>query len=165
LYLPPVFKMMPFSPPQMIISLPVQTAVLTSRPVGALEMVVGVQTFVLGLYLPPVLKKLTLLYPPHAIISLPVHTAVGKYRPVGALVVVVAVQVSSVQLGVGVGVCAQLVETRNNIATPRRAVFASGKRISSLSANETKSMDYAREHDVLSSLKNVLTNPLWRGSL
>jgi hypothetical protein len=58
-----------------------------------LVVLVAVQLSVLGLYLPPVLKWLTLI-PPQAIISLPAHTAVWKYRAAGALVVLVAVQVS-----------------------------------------------------------------------
>ena len=37
---------------------------------------VAVQLSVLGLYLPPVLKKVLPLYPPQTIISLPVQTAV-----------------------------------------------------------------------------------------
>jgi len=60
----------------MIISLPVHTAVGKYRPAGALVVLVAVQPSVLGLYLPPVLKKLLMLYPPQTIISLPVHTAV-----------------------------------------------------------------------------------------
>ena len=46
----------PSYPPQTIISLPVQTAVCSSRAVGALVVLVAVQLSVLGLYLPPVLK-------------------------------------------------------------------------------------------------------------
>src|SRR4029077_17237011 len=42
-YLPPVFKAGPFHPPQMIISLPVQTAVWLFRAEGALVRLVGVQ--------------------------------------------------------------------------------------------------------------------------
>ena len=58
-YLPPVFTT-PENPvpPQTIISLPVQTAVCDSRPEGAASSVVGVQLFVSGLYLPPVLVSL-----------------------------------------------------------------------------------------------------------
>ena len=56
-YLPPLLKKMPtFSPPQTIISLPVQTAVWEFRAAGASEMLVALQTFVLGLYRPPVFK-------------------------------------------------------------------------------------------------------------
>ena len=58
---------------------------------------VAVQVSVLGLYLPPVLKKMLLL-PPQTIISLPVHTAVCNSRAAGALVVLVGVHVSSVQV-------------------------------------------------------------------
>src|SRR5438309_1737179 len=70
LYLPPVFKSP--KPPQMIISLPVQTAVWPYRPEG--ESLVATHVSVLGLYLPPVLKKAGL--PPQTIISVPVQTAV-----------------------------------------------------------------------------------------
>ena len=56
-YLPPVLKMLAlFSPPQMIISLPVHTAVCKDLSAGASTVLVAVQLFVLGLYLPPVLK-------------------------------------------------------------------------------------------------------------
>ena len=56
---------------------------------------VAVQLFVLGLYLPPVFKsKIDGLYPPQRIISLPVHTAVCKDRAEGTLVMLVAVQLS-----------------------------------------------------------------------
>jgi hypothetical protein len=41
----------------MIISSPVHTAVWETRATGALVMLVAVQLSVLGLYLPPVLKK------------------------------------------------------------------------------------------------------------
>jgi hypothetical protein len=62
-------------PLQTIISLPVQIAVWSNRAEGALLVVVAVQLSVLGLYLPPVFKRLG-LPPPQTIISLPVHTAV-----------------------------------------------------------------------------------------
>ena len=76
-YLPPLFKPLgPLTPPQTIISLPIQTAVWLSRASGALVILVAVQLSVLGLYLPPVLKKLKSSYPPQTIISLPVQTAV-----------------------------------------------------------------------------------------
>ena len=75
--MPPVLKALtPFSPPQTIISLLVQTAVCKSRPEGALVVLVGVQLSVLGLYLPPVLKALTPFSPPQTIISVSVQTAV-----------------------------------------------------------------------------------------
>jgi len=89
LYLPPVFKLLP---PQTIISLPVHTAVCSSRPEGALVVLVAVQLSVPGLYLAPVFVEG--LLPPQTIISLPVHTAVCKMRAMGALVVLVAVQLS-----------------------------------------------------------------------
>ena len=53
-YLPPVFTSVPLDPPQMIISLPVQTAVWLYRPSGALVTLVGTQLSVPALYLPPV---------------------------------------------------------------------------------------------------------------
>jgi hypothetical protein len=77
-YLPPVSKVLiPSYPPQTIISVPVQVAVCTSRPIGALLVLIAVQLSVPGLYLPPVLKVLPLFpTPPHTIISVPVQTAV-----------------------------------------------------------------------------------------
>jgi hypothetical protein len=55
-YLPPVLKRaLGLLPPQMIISVPVHTAVCLKRPAGALVVLKAVQLFVLGLYLPPVL--------------------------------------------------------------------------------------------------------------
>ncbi len=95
-YLPPVLKTLgKLNPPQTIISLPVHTAVCTARASGALVVLVAVQLSVLGLYLPPVLRKLPLSSPPpQTIISLPVHTAVCPARAEGALVVLVAVQLS-----------------------------------------------------------------------
>ena len=76
-YLPPVFVPLP----QTIISLPVQTAVWSCRPVEALVVLVTVQLSVLGLYLPPVFAtwvqpKPTTVHPPQTIISLSDHTAV-----------------------------------------------------------------------------------------
>ena len=59
-YLPPVLKRDPSaaSPPQTIISLPVSfhTAVCHTGREGALVVLVAVQLFISGLYLPPVLK-------------------------------------------------------------------------------------------------------------
>ena len=43
---------------------------------GAWVVLVAVQLFVLGLYLPPVFRRLSLPTPPQTIISLPVHTPV-----------------------------------------------------------------------------------------
>ena len=97
LYFPPVLKCWLVSmslPPHTTISVPVQTDVCAIRPAGALLVVVAIQLFVTGLYLPPVLKTLLSLDPPQTIISLPVQTAVASYRPVGALVVPTAVQLS-----------------------------------------------------------------------
>src|SRR5579884_1335479 len=97
LYLPPVFKLQlrphPI-PPHTITSVPVQTAVCSTRAVGALAVLVAVQLSSAGLYLPPVLKKSVLSPPPQTIISLPVHTAVCASRAMGALIVLVAVHVS-----------------------------------------------------------------------
>ena len=77
LYLPPVFKATQVpSPPQTIISLPVQTAGCESRASGAFVVLVAVQLSVLGLYLPPVFKTSLVPSPPQTIISLPVQTAV-----------------------------------------------------------------------------------------
>ena len=77
LYLPPLFRKAPLFPPQMIISLPAQTAVCQYRPSGAFKVLVALQVSVLGLYLPPVFSKLPLLsLPPQTIISLPVQIAV-----------------------------------------------------------------------------------------
>ena len=76
-YLPPAFKRStPLKPPQIFITLPVQTAVLEARASGALVVLVGVQLSASGLYLPPVSKRLLLSLPPQTITSLPVHTAV-----------------------------------------------------------------------------------------
>ena len=93
LYLPPVFKGPgpdKAMPPQMIISLPVHTAVWDARSAGALLVLVAIQLLVVGLYLPPDLS----LVAPQMIISVPVQTAVCSDRAAGALVVFVAVQVS-----------------------------------------------------------------------
>jgi hypothetical protein len=77
LYLPPVFTLLePSNPPQMIISLPVQTALCEARAEGALVIVVSVHASVPGSYLPPVFKSLVPSYPPHTIISLPLQIAV-----------------------------------------------------------------------------------------
>jgi hypothetical protein len=77
-YFPPVFRRLPSIPPQMIISLPLQTPVCHSLPSGTLVVLVTLQLSVSGLYLPPVLKfKITPLDPPQTIISLSVQTAVS----------------------------------------------------------------------------------------
>jgi hypothetical protein len=79
LYLPPVSKSIGGQqkiPPQTIISLPVHTALCSSRGEGALVVLVAIQLSVLGLYLPPVLQSLNVESPPpQTIISPPVHTA------------------------------------------------------------------------------------------
>ena len=77
LYFPPVFTSKPelSTPPQTIISLPVQIAVCKARAEGALVVLVAVQESVPGSYLPPVLKVMP-IDPPQTIISLPVQTAV-----------------------------------------------------------------------------------------
>lgn len=56
----------------MIISSPVQTAVWSNRPSGVLVVLVATQLFVVGLYLPPLLKSVG--HPPQTIISALVHT-------------------------------------------------------------------------------------------
>jgi disulfide bond formation protein DsbB len=99
LYLPPVFNEPPLTPPQTIISLPVQTAVWSNRAAGALLVLVVVHVSVLGLYLPPVFKGPLLVSPPQMIISLPLHTAVWLRRAAGALVLVVLVAVQLSALG------------------------------------------------------------------
>lgn len=81
LYLPPVrTKSVPSYPPQIIISVPVQTAEWALRGAGALLTEVGIQVSVLGLYLPPVFQSVggegEELAPPQTIISLPVQSAV-----------------------------------------------------------------------------------------
>ena len=78
----------------MIISLPVHTAVCESRGEGELIVLVAVQLSVVGLYLPPVFKRLPLSpsNPPQTIISVPVHTAVLSDRAAGALTVLVGSQ-------------------------------------------------------------------------
>jgi hypothetical protein len=53
---------------------------------------VAVQPFVPGLYLPPVFNSVLPSYPPQTIISPPVQTAVCTSRPEGALVMLVVVQ-------------------------------------------------------------------------
>src|SRR5262245_2811401 len=77
-YLPPVFNKLEVPvPPQIIISLPVHTAVCPARASGASVVFVAVQRSVSELYLPPVFKKVgPLTSPPQIVISLPVHTAV-----------------------------------------------------------------------------------------
>src|SRR2546426_1160061 len=75
-YLPPVL-VRGNPPPQTIISLPIQTAVCRSRPSGALFVLVRIQVSVLGLYLPPVFKKVgPKAFPPQTIISPSARTAV-----------------------------------------------------------------------------------------
>jgi hypothetical protein len=76
LYLAPSFKTAPLDavPPQMIISVPVHTAVGLLRADGAPVVVVIVQESFVGLYRAPVLKY-DCVPPPQMIISLPVQTA------------------------------------------------------------------------------------------
>jgi hypothetical protein len=64
------------------------------RPAGALLVLVAIQVFVLGLYLPPELKKVLPLDPPQITISPPLQTAVCCDRAEGALLVLVTVQPS-----------------------------------------------------------------------
>jgi hypothetical protein len=63
--------------------------------VGELLVVVAIQAFVPGLYLPPLLKYVKFpSKPPHTIISVPLHTAVCDSRADGAVAVLVVIQVS-----------------------------------------------------------------------
>ena len=55
-------------------------------------MLVATQPFVLGLYLPPVLKYVGDAAPPHTTISLSVQTAVWLSLASGALITLVAIQ-------------------------------------------------------------------------
>jgi hypothetical protein len=76
LYLPPVFTSLgKATPPQTIISEPVQTAVWKFLASGALLVVVAIQLFVAGLYRPPVFKAL-LFHPPQMIMMVPLQTVV-----------------------------------------------------------------------------------------
>ena len=78
-----------FAPPQIIISLPVQTAVCPARADGALIVLTGTHASVTGLYLDPVFSDLMLFefMPPQTIISLPVQIALCAARPKGMLLV------------------------------------------------------------------------------
>src|SRR5262249_27018408 len=95
-YLPPLSKIIPFeSPPQIIISLPVHTAVLRNRPTGALpDMLVGIQISASALYLRPVSRKYGKLseLPPQTIISLPVQMV--EPSVLGELIVLIVLQLS-----------------------------------------------------------------------
>ena len=79
----------------------------------------AVQLFVLGLYLPPVFKSLLPLNPPQTIISSPVHTAVWFSRPDGALVVLVAVQLSVLGLYL-----APVFETPTPLTVPPQTIIS-----------------------------------------
>src|SRR5260221_14047512 len=76
---PVLKKVQQVSPPQMIISVPVQTAEWYDRGSGAPSSVVAVQRSVVGSYRPPLFEL-----PPQTIISVPVHTAVCPAPPPGA---------------------------------------------------------------------------------
>ena len=81
------------SPPQTIISLPVHTAVCSSRLQARRQLLVGIQLFVVGLYLPPVFITLTLpSSAPDDHFTASPHGCVRGSRQSGALVVLVAVQ-------------------------------------------------------------------------
>jgi hypothetical protein len=76
-----------------------------------LVVLVAVQLFVLGVYLPPVFETFeqkSSRHPPQTIISLPVQTAVCQYRAAGAFVMLVAVHVSSVHGGPPSGILPEL---------------------------------------------------------
>ena len=81
-------------PPQRRDGSLLHTVVCQARADGALVMLIAVQLFVLGLYLPPVLTNPEGPAPPQITIWVPVHTAEWPDRPVGALVVLVVVQLS-----------------------------------------------------------------------
>ena len=78
-------------PPQIIISVPVHTAVCIALVEGTLVVEVACQVSEDGVYLPPVLVQGRL--PPQTIISVPVQTAEWHDLTGGALVVEVATQV------------------------------------------------------------------------
>src|SRR5207249_4844592 len=75
----------PFHPPQMIISVPVQTTVAYARRLVSGEVGTVVQVLVAGLYRPPSLSMATGPTPPQMIISEPVQMAVCCVRALGAL--------------------------------------------------------------------------------
>jgi hypothetical protein len=85
-------------PPQTIISVPVHTAVCSSRADGAPVSVVAAQVSEAGSYRPPLLIwqecSSSRPQPPHTIISVPVHTAVCCLRGNGAFVPLVVRHVS-----------------------------------------------------------------------
>src|SRR5947207_2800054 len=94
LYRPPVLigpPLTPDSPPQTIISLPVQTAVCRYRPSGVLVVRTGVQVSAVGSYLAPVFD-VSPYPPPKTIISLPVHMVVYVSPPDGALIMLIGLQ-------------------------------------------------------------------------
>ena len=76
LYLPPVLKHGSAAAPDDHFTASPDCRVTRVGHSGALVVLVAVQLSVLGLYLPPVLKKMPLVNPPQTIISLPVQTAV-----------------------------------------------------------------------------------------
>jgi hypothetical protein len=102
LYRAPVFKPAPAgtpmttwsAPPQMIISVPVQTAECPSRALGAFDMAVGAQLSVDGLYLAPVSKGVLRTFPPQITMTLPVQTAVCNQRADAGPAMTVAAHVS-----------------------------------------------------------------------
>jgi hypothetical protein len=76
-YLPPAFKRStPLKPPQIFITLPVQTAVWEARASGALVVLVPVRLSELGFVSSSGIERAAGPNPPQIIISLPVHTAV-----------------------------------------------------------------------------------------
>ena len=95
LYLPPVLKSSKSTPPQMIISVPVQTAVWRLRADGALVVLVAVQLSVLGLYRAPVFNKLLPSYAaPNDHLGTCSRRRCARCVASGALLVVVGVQLS-----------------------------------------------------------------------
>ena len=77
------------TPPQMIISLPVQTAECASRADGAPVVDIAVHLLVVGLNRAPSFRVL----PPQTIASLPIHTMEWCERALGAPVLGIVLQV------------------------------------------------------------------------
>ena len=91
--LPPVVEVK--LPPQMIISLPVQTAVCCSRALGALVVLVAVQAISAGIVSPASVQKHCCRYlRPRRSSRCRSKPLCGRYRAAGALVVLVAAQLS-----------------------------------------------------------------------
>lgn len=96
--MPPVFVLVSAEwPPQIIIWVPVQTALCEDLGIGEpVEAEIGSQVFEIGLYLPPLLTSgiSDSVTPPQIIISVPDQTVELPQRALGAANVDVADQVS-----------------------------------------------------------------------